>query len=252
MEVSMNSKPQSSWPDGRLGAVSLSYDDGLPVHFELVAPALESAGLRATFYVPVYDSVIRYYKNWQDLAARGHEIGNHSLFHPCVGGPNRAWLDPIYDLRNYTPRRWSEEMAVANDVLQRMDGQVERTFGNTCYDNRIGPENSSVSMEPLLPQFFIAARGTNTGGPVNLEKFDRYNLGTRDVDQMSFNEIQAEIEAVVAAGGWIILTLHGIDKKTHNIFNTIEDHAALVEWLGRNRQRIWTAPVIEVVRYLLT
>jgi peptidoglycan/xylan/chitin deacetylase (PgdA/CDA1 family) len=238
------------WPAGQQGAVSLSYDDGLPVHFELVAPALEAAGLHATFYIPVYDAVIRYRDHWRSMAARGHEIGNHSLFHPCVGGPERQWLDPVYDLRNYNTRRWLEEIAVANDVLYQIDGQPERTFGNTCYDNRIGPDGSSVPMEPLLPRFFTAARGSNTGAPVNLEAYNRFNLGTRDCDQMSFEAIKSEIEAVASAGGWIIYTLHGIDRSTHAIYNDAAEHARLIEWLGLNHERIWTVPIIEVVRHI--
>lgn len=42
-------KRQFHWPEGKLGAVTLSYDDAIPSHFEQVAPALEKAGLRATF-----------------------------------------------------------------------------------------------------------------------------------------------------------------------------------------------------------
>lgn len=41
------------WPEGKRGAVSLTYDDALPVHYERVAPLLEDHGLRATFYTNV-------------------------------------------------------------------------------------------------------------------------------------------------------------------------------------------------------
>jgi peptidoglycan/xylan/chitin deacetylase (PgdA/CDA1 family) len=246
----MNHPPNIRWPEGQRGAVTLTYDDGLPVHFEVVAPGLEAAGLRGTFYVPVYTGVLPYAQAWRALAARGHEIGNHSLFHPCVGGPERAWLDPVYDLRHYTVRRWEEEIAVANFVLQQVDGQAERTFGNTCYDNRIGPEGDSTAMEPLLPRFFTAARGSDTGSPVNLQAVNFYDLGTKDCDQMSFEEMRAEIEGVVESGGWIIYTLHGVGLETHSIHNDAREHARLVEWLGEHKDRIWTAPLIDVVRHL--
>ena len=39
-----------AWPDNRQGAVSITYDDALPCHFEQVGPAWEAYGLRATFY----------------------------------------------------------------------------------------------------------------------------------------------------------------------------------------------------------
>ena len=39
------------WPEGRRCAVSLTYDDALPVHYEHVGPRLEAHGLRGTFYM---------------------------------------------------------------------------------------------------------------------------------------------------------------------------------------------------------
>jgi hypothetical protein len=38
-----------SWPNGTLGAVTLSYDDAIRNHYEYVAPSLNKNGLRATF-----------------------------------------------------------------------------------------------------------------------------------------------------------------------------------------------------------
>jgi formylglycine-generating enzyme required for sulfatase activity len=39
------------WPDGAVAAVSLSYDDSVPVHHQRVEPLLDQHGLRATFYL---------------------------------------------------------------------------------------------------------------------------------------------------------------------------------------------------------
>ena len=70
------------WPEGKRGAVSLTYDDALPVHYERVAPLLEDHGLRATFYTNVL-SLGANPEAWRQVAACGHELGNHSIFHPC-------------------------------------------------------------------------------------------------------------------------------------------------------------------------
>ncbi|MGB1892738.1 MAG: polysaccharide deacetylase family protein, partial [Candidatus Latescibacterota bacterium] len=69
------------WPEGKRGAVSLTYDDALPVHYEHVAPLLEEHGLRATFYTNVL-SLGANPEAWRQVAAQGHELGNHSIFHP--------------------------------------------------------------------------------------------------------------------------------------------------------------------------
>ncbi|MCC5843850.1 MAG: hypothetical protein JJU05_06320 [Verrucomicrobia bacterium] len=39
--------------NGRRAAVSLTYDDCMDCHLDLVAPALEARGFRGTFYTPV-------------------------------------------------------------------------------------------------------------------------------------------------------------------------------------------------------
>ena len=62
---------------------------------------------------------------------------------------------------------------------------------------------------------------------------------------------QAEIEATVAAGQWIIYTLHGVGAGTHTYFLDADVHGRLTEWLGAQRARIWTAPMIEVAQHLL-
>jgi hypothetical protein len=247
----MDTHPAENWPRGCRAAVSFSYDDGLPVHFEHVAPLFEAAGLRATFYVPVVTGLRSYAPQFRALAQAGHELGNHSLFHPCrAEGDRRNWLNPAYDLASYNERRWNEEMAVANFALQQVDGLTERTFGNTCYDNWIGPDDARVPLEPMMERHFIAARGELTGRPVDLAARNFWNLGTINADFHTFEQLRAELEALIAAGGWIIYTIHGVGGDTHRLHIDRGEHTRLVQWLGDNAARLWTAPVIQVVRHL--
>ena len=95
------------FPNGAHAAVSLTYDDGLTSHFEDVAPTLERYGLRGTFNTPIARaSVMQHAPAWRALAARGHELGNHSLFHPCISTPEepRPFVGP-YNLLDYDERR---------------------------------------------------------------------------------------------------------------------------------------------------
>lgn len=239
------------WPANQRGAVSLSYDDGKECHFESVAPMLEAAGLRATFYVPVVTGLRQYPSQFRALAQRGHEIGNHSLFHPCRCVGDRAnWLNPAFDLANYNERRWNEEMEVANFILQQIDGQTERTFGNTCYDNWIGPDDDPICLEPFMQRHFVAARGELTNAPVRFDPINFWNLGTVNADFHTFAELRTQIEAVAEAGGWVIYTMHGVGSETHRLHIDPREHQQLVEWLGANKERIWTAPVVDVARHL--
>ena len=79
----------SAW-EGKKCAVVLTYDDAIDQHLDNAVPILDSLGLKASFYITASSpSIQARMKEWRQLAANGHELGNHTLFHPCDGGPGR-------------------------------------------------------------------------------------------------------------------------------------------------------------------
>src|SRR5689334_12514889 len=74
----------SPWP-GKKCAVVLTYDDALNTHLDHVIPLLDSFGLKGTFYLTAYAPACKRIDDWRKAAAEGHELGNHTLFHPCIG-----------------------------------------------------------------------------------------------------------------------------------------------------------------------
>jgi peptidoglycan/xylan/chitin deacetylase (PgdA/CDA1 family) len=246
------SQISNRWPRGRHAAISLTYDDGIPNHIQLVAPQLEAHGLRGTFYAPLQSDLRDHPLEWRALAQRGHELGNHSVFHPCWGvkGKYAAWLPDQNNLVHYDAERWLDEMNTANQALALIDGQVERTFGNTCFDNYLGSEDAPVCLETLIAQLFSAARGEDTGRPVDLAHLNYNNLGTVWADRRAFGDFAGELEEILETGGWVIYTFHGVGEAAHNHHINAGEHQKLLEYLRDHRQRYWTAPVIEVVRYL--
>ena len=75
-----------AWPGGAKAAVSLTYDDAVPVHYQKVGPLLSKHGLGATFYLTV--QYLESPREWRKLSKRGHELGNHTLFHACRQDPD--------------------------------------------------------------------------------------------------------------------------------------------------------------------
>src|SRR5512139_4023686 len=108
---------QFRWPVDQKCAVSLTYDDGLPVHYEYVGPALLEAGLRGTFNALIRSDPLQHPEAWRQLAQDGHELANHTLFHPCRRKAEDTWLEKCYDLCDYTPSRLRAELEIANLVL---------------------------------------------------------------------------------------------------------------------------------------
>src|SRR3546814_9088350 len=68
-------------------------------------------------------------------AARGHELGNHTLFHQCSGsGEDRDWVAPHRDLDSTPAARMRDQVLLANAMLAAIDGRPERTFTVPCGD----------------------------------------------------------------------------------------------------------------------
>jgi peptidoglycan-N-acetylglucosamine deacetylase len=241
------------WPNGAAGAVSLTYDDALTCHFEAVGPQLESAGLHGTFNLIV--GRVGFFGNvaeWKNLAAHGHELGNHTVFHPCRSEPPnpRPLHDPGYNLCAYTEKRFRDELELANWALSTTDGRTERTYANTCHHNYLGSGSSQQSIEPILHDYFVAARGERTDRAIDIAQVNYQNMGTAGADKRTFVDLRDEIDATIAAGNWIVYTIHGVGEGTHKGYVDSEEHRLLAEWLGANRKRIWTAPMIEIAKYL--
>lgn len=240
------------WPAGAVCAVSLTYDDGRAVHHQHVAPLLESHGLHATFYLSIQH--VRDPDEWTKVAARGHELGNHSLFHPCRREPAEkfGWLAEDYDLANYSPQRFHDELELANKFIDLLDGGRPRTYGNNCTNLTIGRGDREQPMDPILEQLFVAARGTVTREPVDPMRPVFTRLGHYSGDGKTFDQLRAEIEQARERGGWIIYMFHGVGQGTHSLFIDDKEHRKLVEWLDGERTSIWTAPVVDVARHLKT
>ena len=125
-----------TWPQGASVAVSLTYDDALESQLDNAVPVLDEHGFKGTFYLAVGRDVMRdRLDDWRALAAAGHELGNHTIYHPCRASlPDRDWVLPQHDLDNKTVAQMREEILVANTFLMAVDRQTERTYAATCYD----------------------------------------------------------------------------------------------------------------------
>lgn len=240
------------WPTSVQAAVSLTYDDGLPIHTSLVGPTLQQHGLRGTFYTPVLSDLRHHPDHWRHLAAAGHELGNHSIFHPCRRVPPEqyTWLDESYDLAAYSPDRFRAELDAANFVLSLIDGRTKRTYGNTCCHTTIGQGVDEQPIMGLLADSFVAARGALTQQPaLPTNDLDLLNVGCISADGRTLDELQAIVEATRQLGGWAILMIHGVGPESHILHLNRDVHQQCIAWLA-GQSAIWTAPVIEIATYV--
>jgi peptidoglycan/xylan/chitin deacetylase (PgdA/CDA1 family) len=233
------------WND-RKCAVALTYDDALSVHLDYVAAVLDSFGLKATFYV--YGNSISFYKRideWKSLVNNGHELGNHSLFHPCNSKTEgNDWVKPEYDLDKYTINRILDEIRLANTLLQLIDGKPERTYAYPC-GNKFAGDSSYVS---YLHSDFIAARGV-TPGMNTINNINLFDIRAYAVDDYSYDELVRLINNAKKKELFIVFIFHGIGEGHSSVFDKNE-HRKLLNFLMENRDSIWTAPLIEIIKHI--
>lgn len=147
--------------NGKQCAVVLTYDDAIDVDIDHVLPALDSLGLKGTFYIIGSSPVIsKRMEEWRLASRHGHELGNHALFHPCNGSlPGRSFVNPDFDLSKYTVNRAVTEIRLNNTLLKAIDGKDRRTFAYPCGDLKIG----DVYFYNELKADFAGARGVSPG-----------------------------------------------------------------------------------------
>ena len=231
--------------NGKKCAVVLTYDDALAVHLDNVMPVLDSSGLKGTFYLSGYfPGFINNIPRWRSAAAKGHELANHTLFHPCTGNtPGREWVKPHTDLSKYTVQRMTDEIKMTNVLLKTLDGQTTRTFAYPCGDTKIG----DVEYYKTVEGDFVAARGTKSEMKT-ITEINFNDVGSYAINGESGDQLIALVKQAQATNSVLVFLFHGVGGG-HSLNVALADHNKLVRYLRQNIADIWVAPFIEVAQY---
>ena len=236
----LNKKP---W-QGKKAAVVLTYDDALNVHLDHAIPVLDSLGLKGTFYVSTYSEAFRNRLNdWKRIARNGHELGNHTIFHPCIGKESRPWVNKNYDMATYTVERMVDEIKINNTLLEAMDGQKERTFAYTCGDFTVNGNDFFIDG---LKDDLIAARAVRSEMH-KIDEIDLYDMDSYAIIGETAEEMIALVKKAVENESLLIFLFHGVGGE-HSMDVSLKAHRKLLEYLKANETEVWTAPLIDVVK----
>jgi len=232
---------------GKKCAVVITYDDAYDQHLDNAIPVLDSLGLKATFYITAFSTSMQTHMNeWKKLAEHGHELGNHTLFHPCIGGPNATWLKPEYDLRSYTVQRMVDETRMTNVFLQALDGKKKRTFAYTCGDMKIGDSSFINAMK----DDFIAARAVrNQMHKIN--EIDLLNVDCYMVNGETGEQLIDWAKKAMATNSLLVILFHGVNGG-NSLNVSLPAHSQFLHFLKNNEKDIWIAPMITVAEYIKT
>lgn len=227
------------WPKGARAAVSLSYDDTLDSQLDNAVPVLDKHGIKASFYLILSSEVLfDRLEEWRKLAANGHELGNHTIYHPCSAAqPDRDWVRPHNDMDQRTVEHMRDEVRVANTFLKAIDGRSERTLTPPCGDVRTRDGNYLDHIKDLV----VAVKGSEPLAP---------GIVSYDIpSNITGRELIAIVERAARRGGFANIIFHGIGGD-HLAVST-EAHAELIAHLAANRDKYWTDTYMNIMQHVL-
>lgn len=231
---------------GKKCAVVLTYDDAIDQHLDNALPVLDSLGLKATFYITAFSNSVQARLNeWKNVGSHHHELGNHTLFHPCIGNqPGREWVAPENDMSRYTPERMKNEIKMTNLFLQALDGKTQRTFAFTCGDMKIG----DVAFINDLKKDLVAARAVRNQMH-KIHEVDLYNLDCFMVNGESAEQMIDWVKKAMESNSLLVILFHGVGGG--NALNvSIPAHRELLQFIKQNENDIWVAPMVEVAEHI--
>ncbi len=228
--------------------VALTYDDGDQTQLTNAVPQLDARGLRGTFFL---NSIGGSYfaSQWQAVAKTGHELGNHTLYHPCpLSGGGRAG----FSTEEYTLARYTADVTTQDGLLDVIDGRTApgRAFAFPCSRHTIGADDTSV-----LP-FLESADCVDVArtGEVEYSAFIAPGKDYRAVQIPSYMvpnntsaaTVIAQLEQAHEMGGALVCTFHQVGGEYSTM--SPDEHQKLLDYLVANTKRFEVLPFGPLVR----
>lgn len=206
-------------------AVSYTFDDGLVEHYTMVMPHLNSLGIKGTFWIiadnidrrkPMVDHLPVTWEQLVEIAAHGHELGNHGFTHTALD-----WI---------TPEEGDREIERNDSAIYAHTGIHPVSF---CFPGN--GRNDEMIARVLAHPRINGARTfeTGIGGGATVESLDAW------------------LASAIEKGEWVVGMTHGMthgwDRFDHpEVLWQHLEHAKLLADSGQ----VWIATFAQVNAYL--
>ena len=233
------------WPEGKQMALSLTFDDARLSQPDKGIPLLDKHGVKATFYI-LPGNMLKRIDEWRIAVNNGHEMGNHSVLHPCSG--NFTW-SRNKALEDYTLNRMKIELDSANRLIEETPGVHPVSFAYPCGQTFIGRGINTQSYIPLIAMMFESGRGWLNEAPNDPLYCDLAQLNAAELDGKSFEQVMELIETAKAGGYWLILAGHemNVEGNQTSQLKTIE---AICQYATDPANGIWIDNVHNIASYI--
>lgn len=211
------------------GALSITFDDGVPSQFDNAVPLLNQMNIPATFYIITRDLKNNQFRNKVNEAfLTHHEIGSHTVNHPSFKNLDSVKID--FELR--------KSLKDINSVLGLYNSLTFAFPGGYFSDSII----------QITKKYYLAAR-VGWGGYNSMDSLKRFELRTMSYSgPSSIGKLNNCADFASARKLWLIETFHGIDSIGYIPIKP-QDFRNHLDYLKTLEGSLWFATVSSVIKY---
>lgn len=233
-----------TWPNHKKAVIVLTYDDALNSQLNVAIPQLDSVHLKGTFFL-TGDINSQTIPRWRKASNKGHELANHTVFHPCLSTDDNPMAS-----EHYTVNRILHEIDIMNNCLFAVDGKTMHTYAYPCTETHVGGKDYVDSLRK-----HGNVKYARIGGDINAIITDFKHLDPLKVpsygleDHTSAEKLIDFVKKVKATGGMGILMFHGIGGDY--ITTSAQAHRKLLAYLKKNQKDIWVTTFQQAMDYAM-
>jgi len=230
------------WPEHKQAVIVLTYDDALLSQLDVAVPQLERAGFNATFFLTAdlnYNTIPR----WRALSRQGFELGNHTIFHPCLPGEEN-----MVSSASYTPYHMIQEIDYMNDFLFAVDGKMRRPFAYPCAETLAGGKDYVDTLRKYGLSSYARIGGDSSAVITDFKHLDKLRVPSYGLDGGETGaQLIAFVKAVQQKRGMGVIMFHGIGGDYITV--SAKAHQQLLDYLKKNQLTIWVTTFQQAMDY---
>ena len=239
-------KNDFKWPEGKKMAISLTFDDARLTQVDKGIPLLDKYNVKGTFYISPKDMLERV-EAWKKAVKSGHDIGNHTLTHPCTGNFEFSRNNAV---ENHTLQSMKEEIDSANLLIKEVLGISPVSFAYPCGNTFVGRGVNTKSYIPLIASQFETGRGWYDEGPNDPLFCDLAQLTGLELDGKSFDAILQQIESAKENGQWLVLVGHEMNDEAGHLTSFLQTIEAICQYAAEPANGVWIDNIHNIASYI--
>lgn len=231
--------------------ICLTYDDAIESQLKIAIPQLDSVGLKGTFFLNSIKGQTDSFAEsqvygWKKASQKGHELGNHTMFHPCT--EKFGWPKEIA-IENYTLDKLLKEIELNSQLLDILEEKSKaRAYAYPCNNTVVGGQDYSEKLKEKKIIKYARAGADRTSIIYDFKTLNIMKAPSWLVEEgTTLEELIDFAKEVKAKGKMGIYQFHGIGSSYFKISPTT--HRQFLEYLKANQADYWVTTFSNAMDY---